>query len=88
MTIETKSKSQRNWTEQFDSAQKHKQNRKYKKALQALEEALALARKHSLTEETFLSLKALADVQRLSGHLKQAGRAEEEALAMSSQLFA
>ncbi len=88
MTTETKSKSQKNWTAQFASAQEHKQNRKYKKAVQALEGALALARKHSLTEETFLSLKALADVQRLNGHLKQAGRAEEEALAMSGQLFA
>lgn len=88
MTTETKSKSQKNWTAQFTSAQEHKQNRKYKKAVQALEGALALARKHSLTEETFLSLKALADVQRLNGHLKQASRAEEEALSMSGQLFA
>lgn len=87
MSVETTSKGYAQWKELYLEAKGLAGERKYKKALQTLQDALKLARKETLTEETFKTLKAISDVQKLSGQAKQAEETKAAALSMSTDLF-
>lgn len=87
MSVETTSKGYAQWKELYLEAKGLAGERKYKKALQTLQDALKLARKETLTEETFKTLKAISDVQKLSGQAKQAEETKATALSMSTDLF-
>ena len=82
MSVETTSKGYAQWKELYLEAKGLAGERKYKKALQTLQDALKLARKETLTEETFKTLKAISDVQKLSGQAKQAEETKATALSM------
>lgn len=87
MSVETTSKGYAQWKELYLEAKGLAGERKYKKALQTLQDALKLARKETLTEETFKTLKAISDVQKLSGQAKQSEETKATALSMSTDLF-
>lgn len=66
-------------TANLAKAQDFMADRKYKKAILVLEEAVEMAKEANLAEITFYCLKALAQAQRNAGLEKQAEKSENKA---------
>lgn len=73
-------------TANLAKAQDFMENRKYKKAIQVLEEAVEMAKEANLAEITFYCLKALAQAQRNAGLEKQAEKSETKAVELDLAL--